>query len=68
MVVHEHLKHFSEAALKCGIVGKEDNYKYLVASQADHPLLVGAVVTGAQPKAGTGHKMQRVSVFSKLHC
>ena len=23
--------HFSEAALKCDIVGKEDNYKYLVA-------------------------------------
>ena len=26
------------------------------------------VITGAQPKAGTGHKMQRISVFSKLHC
>ena len=31
------------------------------------------LITGAQPKAGTGHKMQRVSVFSKLqeevyHC
>ena len=30
MFVHEH-KHFSKAALKCDIVGKEDNYKYLVA-------------------------------------
>ena len=27
------LKRFSEAALKCDIVGKEDNYKYLVALQ-----------------------------------
>ena len=26
------------------------------------------LITGAQPKFGTGHKMQRVSVFSKLHC
>ena len=26
-------------------------------------------ITGAQPKAGTGHKMQTVSVvFSTLHC
>ena len=30
MFVHEH-QHFSEAALKYDIVGKEDNYKYLVA-------------------------------------
>ena len=28
MFVHEHLR-FSEVALKCDIVGKEDNYKYL---------------------------------------
>ena len=29
----------------------------------------GNVITGAQPKAGTGHKMQTVSVvFSTLHC
>ena len=27
---------FSEAALKCDIVGKEDNYKYLVASYTHH--------------------------------
>ena len=28
-----------------------------------------AAITGAQPKAGTGHKMQTVSVvFSTLHC
>ena len=28
-----------------------------------------AIITGAQPKAGTGHKMQTVSVvFSTLHC
>ena len=26
------------------------------------------IITGALPKAGTGHKMRRVSVFSKLHC
>ena len=27
------------------------------------------LITGAQPKAGTGHKMQSVSVvFSTLHC
>ena len=27
------------------------------------------VITGAQPKAGTGHKMQSISVvFSTLHC
>ena len=27
------------------------------------------IFTGAQPKAGTGHKMQTVSVvFSTLHC
>ena len=27
------------------------------------------LITGAQPKAGTGHKMQTVSVvFSTLHC
>ena len=27
------------------------------------------IITGAQPKAGTGHKMQTVSVvFSTLHC
>ena len=26
-------------------------------------------ITGAQPKAGTGHKMQSISVvFSMLHC
>ena len=26
-------------------------------------------ITGAQPKAGTGHKMQSISVvFSTLHC
>ena len=36
MFVHEHLKHFSEAALKCDIVGKEDNYKYLVALYTHH--------------------------------
>ena len=30
MFVHGYLD-FSEAALKCGIVGKGDNYKYLVA-------------------------------------
>ena len=28
--------HFSEAALKCDIVGKEDNYKYLVALYTYH--------------------------------
>ena len=28
--------HFSEAALKCDIVGKEDNYKYLVALYTHH--------------------------------
>ena len=28
MFVHEHLR-FREVALKCDIVGKEDNYKYL---------------------------------------
>ena len=28
MFIHE--QHFSEAALKCDIVGKENNYKYLV--------------------------------------
>ena len=28
--------HFSEAALKCDIVGKEDNYKYLVALFTHH--------------------------------
>ena len=28
-----------------------------------------AVITGAQPKAGTGHKMESISVvFSTLHC
>ena len=27
---------FSEAALKCNIVGREDNYKYLVASYTHH--------------------------------
>ena len=27
------------------------------------------VITGAQPKAGTGHKIQSISVvFSTLHC
>ena len=27
------------------------------------------IITGAQPKAGTGHKMQSISVvFSTLHC
>ena len=32
MFVHDEYLHFSEAALKCDIVGKEDNYyKYLVA-------------------------------------
>ena len=36
MFVHEHLKHLSEAALKCDIVGKEDNYKYLVALYTYH--------------------------------
>ena len=35
MFVHEH-KHFSKAALKCDIVGKEDNYKYLVALYTYH--------------------------------
>ena len=30
------LKHFSEAALKCDFVGKEDNYKYLVALYTYH--------------------------------
>ena len=30
------LKHFSEAALKCDIVGKEDNYKHLVALYTHH--------------------------------
>ena len=30
------LKHFSEAALKCDIVGKEDNNKYPVASYTHH--------------------------------
>ena len=30
---------------------------------------LGIFFTGAQPKAGTGHKMQTVSVvFSTLHC
>ena len=33
MFVHEH---FSEAASKCDIVGKEDNYKYLVALYTHH--------------------------------
>ena len=28
--------HFSEAALKCDIVGKEDSYKYLVALYTHH--------------------------------
>ena len=28
--------HFSKAALKCDIVGKEDNYKYLVALYTHH--------------------------------
>ena len=37
MFVHEH-HHFSEAALKCNIVGKKDNYKYLVALYT-HPAL-----------------------------
>ena len=32
------------------------------------PILARFFITGAQPKAGTGHKMQHVSVFSKLHC
>ena len=35
MFVREYY-HFSEAALKCDIVGKEDNYKYLVASYTHH--------------------------------
>ena len=35
LFVHEH-QHFSEAALKCDIVGKEDNYKYLVALYTYH--------------------------------
>ena len=30
------LKHFSEASLKCDIVAKEDNYKYLVALYTHH--------------------------------
>ena len=31
--------------------------------------IVWYIITGAQPKAGTGHKMQTVSVvFSTLHC
>ena len=33
------------------------------------PNKVDYIITGAQPKAGTGHKMQTVSVvFSTLHC
>ena len=35
LFVHEH-QHFSEAALKCDIVRKEDNYKYLVALFTHH--------------------------------
>ena len=31
--------------------------------------MIDAVITGTQPKAGTGHKMQSISVFfSTLHC
>ena len=33
------------------------------------PDQLGSLITGAQPKAGTGHKMQSISVvFSTLHC
>ena len=35
MFVHEH-QHSSEDALKCDIVEKEDNYKYLVALYTHH--------------------------------
>ena len=34
MFIHE--QHFSEAALKCDIVGKENNYKYLVELYTHH--------------------------------
>ena len=31
--------------------------------------MLHSIITGAQPKAGTGHKMQTISVvFSTLHC
>ena len=30
------IKYFSKAALKCNIVGKEDDYKYLVALYTQH--------------------------------
>ena len=34
MFIHE--QHFSEAALKCDIVGKENNYKYVVELYTHH--------------------------------
>ena len=40
-----------------------------VLQTAEFKLMFSGFITGAQPKAGTGHKMQSISVvFSTLHC
>ena len=48
---------------------KRDESKHRKIKEWRKKRLTFLLITGAQPKAGTGHKMQSVSVvFSTLHC
>ena len=49
--------------------GRTDRKSDLTSSHSVMEMCRFCFITGAQPKAGTGHKMQTVSVvFSTLHC